>query len=465
MKNTILFFDDYMLRSYVGVRKRFFNAQNMSLDILPDNPKEVGGRIMYTPESNNYRFWRKVLDINTDKIIQIKVYSSDDLKSWQEMPEYRISAEDDATKGFLGGHITRDKFEPDPQKRYKSTYMIKNKDNTGTGMIAESPDGLHWNTDTDNVYCNHISDTINNTFYNPIFNEYQTILRAGFIERRIFCKTSKDMKSWSKARCLMMPNPHDEPCVEYYGMSVFPMDGYFLGYLWKYKPPMFDSAKTKMAGKTDTYLVYSYDGFCWNFASDSPVVERPMPPAHGSASIYLSSLDESIDNKSWILSGDIRRIDHACGFKPVYPDSEIPKLAKQEGFAATGLYEVRKEGFAALESISNESEITFKRIMLNGEDLFFNICAPLGWAKFQICDDKGVIPGYSYEDNIAFMDGDEIRYRPEWKNKDLSALKGKSIIIQVKMYTCLLFSVTGDFYTHNGYFPAVSLGNQDNPLA
>lgn len=131
-------------------------------------------------------------------------------------------------------------------------------------------------------------------------------------------------------------------------------------------------------------LVYSYDGNCWNIAYDRPVVERPLPPAHGSAGIYLSSLDESPDGESLILSGDIRRVDHGCGFKPAYPNSELPKLANKEGFAATGIYKARKEGFVALESISSEAEITFKRIVLNGDDLFFNICAPLGWAKFQI---------------------------------------------------------------------------------
>ena len=249
MKNTILFFDDYMLKSYVGIRKRFFDAKNMSIDIVPENPKEAGGRMLYIPECGEYRFWRKVLDINTDRITQLKIYSSKDLLDWKEMPEYRIDAQDDATKSFIAGSIVRDKYEPDPEKRYKCAYRLKNKDNTGNGYIATSPDGLNWNMDNPSVFSDYISDTFNNIFYNPIFDEYQIVLRGGFIERRIFCKTSKDMKSWSKSRCLMMPNPNDEPCTEYYGLIVFPQEGYFLGYLWKYNPPMFDTAKTKMAGK------------------------------------------------------------------------------------------------------------------------------------------------------------------------------------------------------------------------
>lgn len=459
MKNTIVFFDDYMLWDYQGIRKRIFKAENMGIDILTDSPKEIGGRVMYDSDRKVYKFWKKVLDINSDSITKMKAYESQDLRNWTEVLDENISADDESRSMLLRGHVAMDRFEPDPAKKFKCTYIDRNPDHSGNGYIATSPDGISWEEGKENNFCNHISDSINNTFYNPVTKEYQTILRGGFIERRIFSKTSKDLKNWSGLRCLMSPTPEDEPCTEYYGMVVFPQEGYFLGYLWKYLPPKNDTAKTKMAGKADTHLVYSYDGNCWNEAYRTPLVDRPLPPAHGSAGIYLATMNDSTDGKSWILSGDIRRIDHACGFKPVYPDSEIPALAKKEGFAATGLYSIRKEGFVALESISNQSEITFKRILLNNDDLAFNISAPLGWAKFQISDNDGIIPGFSFDDCIPFMDDDQIRYRPQWKSNHLSELKGRSIIVQVRMYTALLFSMSGDFHIHNAYFPMESLGN------
>lgn len=458
MKNTILFFDDYMLKEYTGVRKRVFKGKKFH-EIETLSPKEAGGRMLYDKKTKKYRFWRKVLVLNEDKIASVKIYESSDMIEWEEISKDRQSGSDACLKGF----ISRDDFEKDENKRYKITYIDRNEDNSGNGYIGISPDGLNWNDTKEYNFCKHISDTGNNTFYNPIFDEYQTIIRGGFIDRRVFCVSSKDMKNWTKPRCLLTTKPNDEPCTEYYGLIVYPQEGYFMGILWKYLPPMYDTPNTKMAGKTDSFMVYSYDGYCWNFVSDEPVVERPLPPENGSTGIYLNTLDLSTDEEEWILSGELRRVDHACGFKPCYPDSELPKLAKEEGFAATGIYKIRREGLVALESISFDSSIVFKRIILHGDDLFFNISAPLGIVKFQIKDKNEIIDGFSFDDCIPFENEDEVRYRPKFKNNDISELKGRPIIIELKMDTALIFSVSGDFYVQPGYFPMKSLGDTSQP--
>ena len=453
MNNAILFFDDYMLLEYAGVRKRFFSGKKM-FEIPIQKPHEIGGQIIYEPDTGIYRNWRRVIDTKRDLPVELRIYESKNLMDWTELPGYGPIDPSDPAVGF----INRDIFEPDPSMRYKSAYIVRNPDNaTGYGYISVSPDGLIWSEKYKHQFCDYVSDSVNSAFYNPVFQEHQITLRGGFIDRRIFCVNSKDQLIWTKPRCLMMPCPTDEPCTEYYGMSVFPQEGYFLGLLQKFYPPVpsYGNRNGKSAGVTDTFLTYSYDGNCWNLVSPCPVVERPLPPEHGCSGIYLYSLNPSPDGSEWILSGDIRRVDHSC--------SVPPEPAHQEACAATGLYKIRKEGFIGLESNSEGSEMTFRRIILNGDDLFFNLCAPLGWARFQIRDAGGVIPGFAYEDCIPFICNDQTRYRPQWQARDIRELRGKNITIQVRMYMALFFSITGDFFNHTGYQPMINLGDTARP--
>ncbi len=385
------------------------------------------------------------------------IYKSRNLCDWENINTCDIFSDPQ----ILAPFISYDRFEKDPDMRFKCAYNKKIDDHI-KGMIAVSPDGIHWGNHAKYIFCNHYSDTANNIFYNQIFDEYQIHLRSGFVDRRIFCETSSDLSLWDKPRCLMSPAPADESCTEYYGLVALPQDGYFLGYLWKYLPPMHDTPRHKMAGKADTYLVYSYDGNNWILADTRALIERPLPPSQGCMCVYLSGLHQPKGGE-WIISGDIRRIDHACGFKPSYPDSVRPKIAQEEGFAALGIYTIRKQGFAALESLAQKSEVILKRIVMYGSELYININSACGWAKFQISDDNGVIPGFSYDESVVFKDSDSTEYMPKWKSGNISKLCGKSIILQIKMYASLLFAVYGEFYNHTGELPSKSLGDSAVP--
>ena len=460
-RNTILFFDDFMLKEYTGVRKRYFAGKQVGI-IPPENTNQIGGRIIYHAPAGMYRMWRGMSTFKEHGkgFSRFDVYESGDLMNWEKIPEHLMSGKELIKQD---GCIHRDDFEPNPDKRYKLNRIIRGPGKKGNGYISVSTDGLNWKMDKEYHFCSHISDTHNRTFYNPVFGEYQTILRASHVDRRIFCITSKDMIHWTKPRCILMTRPCEEPCVEYYGLVPFPQEGYFLGYAYKYYPPIFDVGLKKMAGKTDSFLVYSYDGNCWNFASDNPIAERPLPPEHGSTGIYLNSLDISPDKKKWMMAGDLRRADHGAELKGGNSEAGIGRIAWEEGMSAAGIYTIRREGFVAFESTSKEGLITFHRIVMHGEDLLFNISAPIGWVKFQVNDENGVIPGFSFEDCIPFIDDDQIRHRPKWKRRDIRELKGKSIFLQVKMYTALIFAITGDFYVQTGTFPMKSLGDPSLP--
>lgn len=460
MKNTILFFDDFMLKEYTGVRKRFFTGKQISV-VPPETIGQLGGSIIYHPPADTYRLWRATITFDTQKgAAKIDVYESSDLLNWERITDHRLSGMELFKQD---GHVYRDDYEPDPEKRYKLNRIIREPGKKGNGYLSFSADGLHWQYDKEYQFCSHLSDAVNRTFYNPVLGEYETILRGSHVDRRVFCIYSKDMINWTNPRCILMTRPCEEPCVEYYGLTPFPQEGYFLGFAYKYFPPMFDTGRKKTAGNTDSYLVYSYDGNYWNFASENPVVERPLPPQYGCNGIYLSSLDITPDKMNWMLAGDLRRGDHGADIEWENSDSGLRGIARQEGLSALGIYSVRREGFVAYESTARKALMTFHRIVMHGDDLFFNISAPIGWIRFQISDTDGVIPGFSFDDCIPFIEDDQIRYRPVWKERDIKELKGQSIFVQVQMYTALIFAVLGDFYVQPGTFPMKSLGDPSMP--
>ncbi len=451
--NTFVFYDDFMLWKYEGIRRRVFRPVH-----IPEatfwKPSITGGTVLWCPEVNKYRMWySKIPDITKDWGRFSEFAESEDGLDW-----HAPGCGEEKSRLAPAVEVMRDEHANNHRERYKCVYIDYKGEYNSKGYIAVSPDGIHWTGDKRYKFCEHASDTKNNLFYNPVTDEYQVILRANHGDRRICCVRSKDLINWTGPELLMSPDPFDEAVTEYYGLVVFPMEGYFLGYLWVYYTDMNDISTYKMAGKVDTFLVYSYDGLHWNRVSKAPLVERATPPEYGSTNIYMHSIVQTTDKGGWILGAGGNRIDHACGFTPVYPDSRIPKLASGGKRYVNLFYKIRREGFVGMESFGYTASMVFKAVDIVGDDLFFNICAPCGWVKFQIIEKIGkTIKGFTFEDSIPFT-GDETRYKPVWKEHDLNELKGRRVMIELKMYMAIVFSMSGHIRPHFGLKPQKSLG-------
>ncbi|MBT3273149.1 MAG: hypothetical protein HN368_08355, partial [Spirochaetales bacterium] len=213
------------------------------------------------------------------------------------------------------------------------------------------------------------------------------------------------------------------------------------------------------AGKVDAALVYSYNGLSWDRVSDQPMVDRPMPPAFGSGTIYFSSMNPSPDGNDWILTAGGTNTDHGCGYAPAYPDWEFPEYSKIHGRTSLLFYRIRKQGFTGMEAYGYQSRLRFRRMKLTGENMTFNLCVPAGYAKFQILDDlMKPIPGFTFDDSERFV-GDDVAHTPRWKNKSIGELAGRQIRIEVEMQTGILFSLEGDLLPNQGAQPEANLGS------
>jgi hypothetical protein len=451
--NTYLLFDDFIIDSYHGFRKKNFKAQKTGEFY---REKITGGHtVIHQREENRY-----VLLYTT-----ISNYSRD----WDRKPFYACS--DDGVnfthQGTLTGmdvpgsfFVNRDDYAEDPRERYKTVVMKVNEEQEASaeGYVAVSPDGLNWNTRTPYRISSHTSDTVNNIFYNPVIKKYQIIYRGAHVDRRITAVFSEDLKSWSDPVLLLSPTPFEEPLTQYYGMVVYSLPGIFLGALQIYHTDPDDPVFTKMVGKTDAALAYSYNGISWSRISRDYFIDRPMPPEFGCSGVYPSNMYESPDGTEWIIGAGSVRVDHGCGFAPAYPDWETPEYARNNGRTALAFYKIRKHGFTGLESTGYNASLRFKRMRFLGGGVTLNISAPCGFVKFQILDeDYRKIPGFAFTDSVPFT-GDSVKVTPKWKEKDLAELSGKSIFIEIECRGAVIFSLEGDLKPHHGLQIQESLG-------
>lgn len=451
--NTFLFFDDFIFDHYRGVRRRQFKPEACGDFYIPG--MTAGSSVVYSPEEEVYRlYYNTIPDLTRDWDRALYYAESGDGIHFEPVGELS----DVRKTGTL--LVYRDDRTEKSEERFKSiiTKVDEEESSRGRGYVVVSPDGVRWNTDTSYKVSEHASDTSNNVFYNPILKKYQIICRGAHIDRRITSLLSEDLIDWSDPLLVLSPSPFDPPLTQYYGMTVTPLDGIFLGFLQLYYTDEDDPVHTKMAGKVDAALVYSYNGLAWSRASDQPMVERPLPPEFGSSTVYFSNMNPSVDGREWILTGGGTRSDHGCGFTPAYPHWERPELCKQEGNAKILFYRIRKHGFAGMEAYGYRARLRFRRMQLIGPQLSFNISAPTGYVKFQLLgEDQQPIPGFGFDDCVPFT-GDEVVVAPQWKEGRVESLKGRKLFIELELQTAILYSMEGDLRPHHGAQPEEALG-------
>lgn len=451
--NTYLFFDDFMIDGMRSFRKRHFKAEKQTTFHVD---RITGGHsVMKTADGKYHLFYTTIKDY---------------AKDWNRKPFHAVSDDGlnytnvDELTGMPcpgGFYVNEDPHTPNRDERYKTIVMqhAEGDEHQVKGYVSTSGDLLNWKIHPEYQICDHASDTTNNIFYNSVLKKYQVIYRGAFIDRRISTRFSDDLKTWSEPILIMSPTPFDEPLTQYYGMVVYPFEGIFLGALQLYHTDPDDFKPTKMVGKTDACLVYSYNGINWSRVSREFMIERPLYPEYGSGGIYPMNMVESPDGNNWIIGSGCPINDHGCGFKPAYPDWDLPPATEATGNAAICFHQIRKHGFAGLESYGYTSYLRFRKIQILGETLTFNGISTYGYVKFQVKDENyAIIEGFSFDDCVPFT-GDSVAFSPQFKETQWKQLIGRSIHLEIECRTTILFAMEGDFRPHHGVQPQDMLGS------
>ena len=430
---AIFFLDKFAISQTIDMKHRFFQPERVDDPIILDHSKGGGMayfNIYYNPATKLYTAWYKSGGGGT-----VCYAESHDGIQW-DTPQL---SEDTDNVGrtrkntvFSGeiqmkkGVVTYDPYDSDASRRYKLPY----EENKSTMRMAYSPDGIKWRIDPGPSWHPGVrADTENEIIYNPFTERYQLFTRVSSVDRRIAMMESADLKTWRAPRVLMHPSPMDRIGMEFYGMPVRQYEDIFLGLLWKFQTgtTAVKATPRRNDGTIEPELTYSYDGVTWN-RTYCNLIERSPRGTFAGARLYPESL--LIDHE-----GNIRIYSRAYTAEHGSGDDE-------RGQVVVTLHKMRRDGFAGMESFGYEGYLRTKVFVLKDGELTLNVCAPTGSVKVQISNKTGnPYPGFSFDDCVEWT-GDDVFYRPQWKNKkDLSELVGKEIRFEIKLKEGVLYAI------------------------
>lgn len=363
-KTSLSFFDDFWLDYKVNVKRKWYSPKWIGCYKEPLFSVGVYPSISWCPEIGKYRLWYEVLpDITHDAVRYLAIAESDDGVHWEPLEVKNKSDEICAQYsnvcysghgGVHGTAVYRDVHEKNPEWRYKAVGMTRT-DQMEPGhhgekplVISTSPNGVSWTEHRELQVYPYTSDTYNCMFYNPVSGEYNVILRAGFVDRRICLVKSKDLKEWSQPKLIVHPDAEYEEglySVQLYSMSAYWNNGMFLGLMWRFHTSMVDEDLDKMNGFMDTELMYSYDGEYWMHTTRKPLVERSQSPEYGFNQLNFSGLTETREKDRWLLVAFSSRMPHLKA-----KDYALVRERLGNDLVRFNFYSIRKDGFCGLES-------------------------------------------------------------------------------------------------------------------
>ncbi|MCC7351240.1 MAG: hypothetical protein IT446_11785 [Phycisphaerales bacterium] len=478
--NTISFFDDFALLNRTQFTRRFFQPRLIEESQFFDPNYALSYcSLHWCEDAGKYRLWynvnHQVCKVELDGTSQsehfmLAMAESDDAIHWRIKNHHNrpdgVNIVYAGKEGSVhGAMVYRDPHERDPKQLYKCATsldsMVQDNQIVAPGIIATSPDGIHWDDQQMRYrWGRSASDTYNCLFYNPVLNAYQLLLRPVMTDRRICTTYSTDMIHWTKPRVILAPDGFDPPCSEFYGMSVFYHAGIFYGFLWVYDTDMVDRVPWKFKGNVYSELVYSYDGLTWNRTHEKAIGLRGIGE-YGATQNYLGNLTPDRTGENWMIGGMFPLLEHGAA---TYSERRTSVANDSNRIVAHYTSTIRPGRFCGLQGVG-DAFLRTKQFLLNSDRLTINAQCQQGEMKVQLIDIwQKPIPGFSFDEAELFC-GDDIAWTPKWKKRSISELVGKRFGIEIRLYTGCIYGITGDIRPFHGALPQSNYGDPNDIAA
>ena len=344
------------------------------------------------------------------------------------------------------GIVFHDPEETDEQRRFKLTARVSftGEHRDMKGLVGFSPDGVHWTLDESCLWHGGNPDTANWLFRRKRAGKWAITTRPIFGDRRIAIVESDDLKTWTPPRVILTPDALDPPCAQLYGMPTFQYEDLFVGFLWLMTTDPYETRVSKMWGRCDSRLAYSYDGLAWQRLTYEPFMACGEFTDFGGGSIYPSTFVVTPENHILIYSR-ASIVEHLRA-------SEIPPDVKPHEMIH--IHELRRDGFVCLRSAGGYGELMTKPLRPDGPELSLNVLSPCGEVRVEVTDVEGKpIEGYGMAECAPFR-GDDVFWKPRWKQRaDLAQAmaRGQTIRLRIKLFHAELYAIRVP--CHVCYFP------------
>ena len=333
-----------------------------------------------------------------------------------------------------------------------------NNSDKPSAAIAFSQDGIHYDVDDSTNWMSYHSDTSNYPFYNPYTKQYAITCRPEQTDRRVTLITTTDLKTFSQPKVVLQPDADDPVCTEFYGLDVTQYDDVFVGTLWTHNTEPTEKLYYSLEGTVEIQLVYSYNGENWYRASREMFIPCGEPGTPCGGGIWGTAPVRTPDNRLLFVAAgyycDHGADIHSASGKDMagLPEDVLYKASR----FSSRLYDMRLDGFAYLKTRGRRGRIRTKCLVPQGGEMTANVrTTPTGYMKAEVLDRSTYepLPNYTLEDSIPIT-GDELFGKIRWREREnMEELKGRPVILDVHLREGELYAMRFPYHVLLGEHP------------
>lgn len=361
--------------------------------------------------------------------------------------EFNGNKNNNMIKGEIGGTCYLDPHETDPKHKYKAGYAHPKKI---MACLGYSADGIHWTPYNNGQPVTHrAADTLNQIIWDEDAEVYRLVTRTDYgsgggageirgTRDMINPDVKADPKNWRTVREWRFDRegPDESKRRQIYSLGYWIYEGVHFGLLWAYEWPgdmsegPYDLHKRHERDVLNFYILTTRGHRPWDLRwvyACKPLVPRGPDGSFDKDWVQPAAGIVTWQDKHWVYYSGARERHDA------YPKSRECSI---------GLATLRLDGFVCLEAKEAPGTVTTKPFKLLGNALVVNVDAARGACRTEVLDVAGrPIAGYTRDEAKQFKGVDELRLRPAWaQNKDLSALKGKTVRLRFHLRNAKLYA-------------------------
>jgi hypothetical protein len=314
--------------------------------------------------------------------------------------------------------------------------------------VAFSPDGVHFTPQTKapavnaSDYCTVLFDSQSGRYRSY---HKTNIRKPGWSEdrRAMAMSESDDGVTFGASQVVLVPDEVDDAVgksqfgakrVEYYGVHVWPHEGFYLGLLWVFTVTGGNDQYGRGwdDGKIQPHLIYSPDGVSW---SRLPVREPFIPV--GPAGSFDSGTLYSSGNGPSVVGDKMRFYYFGCD----YTHGNAEPIQSPKNYSGVSFATLPRDRYIGWHGGTVAGTLTTKPFTFTGSALYLNLDASRGATGVALLDADGKpLPGYGIDDCEA-LSTDGFDQRITWRGRhDLAPLSGKPVRLQFSLRHSVLYT-------------------------
>ena len=248
-----LFLDSDLIAAATGVTRSIHPPQKNSENPIfrADKPWEGGAVFMYgtlapSPDGKLYHLWYQAFNYNApvgERSYLCYARSSDGIHNWEKPNlgqfEYRASKDNNIFfgSGYHDTHSASVVYDPKAQEVERCFKLFIWDVRPDRGLhYAYSTDGITWTWHGKNPVLTGIGD-VPVTIWDP---QSQRILCYAKVNREVLGRPRRvialsesiDGVHWTEPKVVLQPDAVDPYDTDFYGMTVLPHEGIYLGFIW-----------------------------------------------------------------------------------------------------------------------------------------------------------------------------------------------------------------------------------------